>query len=557
VVSNDPRIGWTLGPYRIEKEIARGGMGIVYHAFDERLERSVALKLLRDDLAADKEFRARFISESRAAAALDHPNILPVFDAGETDGVLFLAARLVDGSDLRRALAREGTLDPERALAIAGQVAGALDLAHSRGLVHRDIKPANVLLVPGERGDEEHAYLIDFGISKRADAGPGHTGTGQFVGTAGYAAPEQIRGQLVDGRADQYALACMVYEMLAGRPVFSAGTAVDLLHAHLHQAPPPLSQARTGAPASIDAAITRALDKNPLRRFETCRALVAAARASATRPDPAATLSAARLPRPPRVAAPAAMAAPIPRARGRAVAALTSVLLLAGAGVAAAVLLGGSRGPTASGRTLSTVIREGTVVTVTVPTSPVASTPNTASDLKTVGTEGGPALEASFPHIDVASLPTTTHNLDGFSLDLPDWALVADDESQPSPPSIMRRRTEVSDPDHGVSVLVDHLTGFDVPAVENRANLDRAYARTKPGYERLGMTTYEIGSRPIYEWRYRFLDNGKETRRVDLMFDDGGHSFAVLAKGHATYDDLADLAKSVAESVVVTEPVAQ
>jgi serine/threonine protein kinase len=159
-----------LGHYRLQGVIADGGMGVLFRAFDERLQRTVAIKLLREELASDEEFRARFIRESQGAASLDHPNILPVFDAGEEDGTLYIATRLVEGEDLRRLIAANGSLTTERALRLVGQVAAALDYAHTHGIVHRDVKPANVLVVPGEDGELEHAYLIDFGISKRVDA---------------------------------------------------------------------------------------------------------------------------------------------------------------------------------------------------------------------------------------------------------------------------------------------------------------------------------------------------------------------------------------------------
>ena len=253
-------------------------MGIVYDAYDEKMDRRVALKVLLGEFAESREFRARFVQESRAAAALDHPSILPVFDAGEQDGILYIASRLVDGMDLGRELDRDARIGPERALAIAEKMAAALDYAHSRGIVHRDVKPGNVLVVDGPDDDAPDAYLIDFGITTSAVARHALTATDQFVGTPEYVSPEQIAKSAVDGRADQYALACVLFRCLAGSSPFERATAVDVMHAHLHEDPPSLSALRPDLPAAIDAAIQRALAKDPAARFATCRAFVAAAR---------------------------------------------------------------------------------------------------------------------------------------------------------------------------------------------------------------------------------------------------------------------------------------
>jgi serine/threonine protein kinase len=198
-VSSDPRIGSELIGYRVEELLGRGGMGVVYRAYDVALERSVALKLLAPSLAEDRGFRERFLVESRLAAALEHPNVVPIHDAGEADGQLYLAMRYVEGADLKRLLKEEGTLEPTRAIAICAQVAEALDAAHARGLVHRDVKPSNVLVAEATSG--EHAYLTDFGLAKDL-AGGGLTASDQLFGTVDYVAPERIEGHDVDSRAD-------------------------------------------------------------------------------------------------------------------------------------------------------------------------------------------------------------------------------------------------------------------------------------------------------------------------------------------------------------------
>ncbi|MFD9431167.1 serine/threonine-protein kinase [Streptomyces sp. NPDC060002] len=269
-------VGRRIAGYRIESEIGRGGMAVVYRAHDLRLDRTVALKLLAPELARNDVFRKRFTHESRVAAAIDHPHIVPVFEADETDGVLYIAMRYVEGSDLRHLLDREGPLPPATAVRIAAQVASALDAAHEHGLVHRDVKPGNILVARGTDSDHpEHVYLTDFGLTKKSLSLTGFTSVGQFVGTLDYVAPEQISGQPVDGRCDVYGFACVVYECLAGRPPFLRDDDVALLWAHQNADPPPLTEARPGIPPYMDAVFARALAKSPEARHPTCGAFVA------------------------------------------------------------------------------------------------------------------------------------------------------------------------------------------------------------------------------------------------------------------------------------------
>jgi len=199
-------------------------MAVIFRAHDERLGRAVALKVLNPGLAQDEAFRQRFIRESRAAATVDDPHIIPVFEAGEASGVLFIAMRYVPGGDAGSLLRREGPLPPARVAAIISPVASALDAAHSAGLVHRDIKPSNMLM-DVRPGRPDHVYLSDFGLSKAAMGATGLTGAGQFLGTVDYIAPEQIEGKAVDGRVDQYALACAAFELLTGTPPFRRDSA--------------------------------------------------------------------------------------------------------------------------------------------------------------------------------------------------------------------------------------------------------------------------------------------------------------------------------------------
>jgi YVTN family beta-propeller protein len=268
--------GSTLAAYRIERLIGRGGMGDVFLAVDTKLRRPVALKVVAEALAGDDRFRERLLRESRLAASLDHPNVVPIYDAGEADGRLFIAMRYVTGLDLKALLRAEGPLEPARAVAIAGQVASALDAAHRRDLVHRDVKPSNVLL---DRQDgPEHAYLADFGLMQSGrGSGPAD---GQLMGTVDYVAPEQIRGDDLDGRTDQYALGCLLFECLTGTLPFPRGSDVAAIYAHLEETAPRASERGEGLPPAVDAVLRRAMAKEPAERFGTCTELVEAARAA-------------------------------------------------------------------------------------------------------------------------------------------------------------------------------------------------------------------------------------------------------------------------------------
>ena len=263
------RAGSLLAGYRLEAQVGTGGMAVVFRARDERLGRLVALKILAPVLAADGMFRRRFIAESRAAAAVDDPHIIPVHEAGEADGVLFIAMRFVQGGDLRRVMEQEGALPPDRAAGFISPVASALDAAHAAGLVHRDVKPANIL-VDARPGRPDHVYVSDFGVSKVATASVSLTGAGQFLGTPGYSAPEQIQGRAVDGRTDQYALACVAYQLLTGELPFDRDQGMAVLLAHLSEPPPSLGVRLPGLPAAADEVLARGMAKVPEKRYGSC-----------------------------------------------------------------------------------------------------------------------------------------------------------------------------------------------------------------------------------------------------------------------------------------------
>ncbi|HLG08912.1 MAG TPA: protein kinase [Gaiellaceae bacterium] len=280
-VSDDPRVGTELAGYRIESLLGWGGMSVVYLAEDLRLKRRVALKLLAASLAEDESFRGRFLRESELAASIDHPNIVPIYEAGTTEDLLFIAMRYVEGRDLKERLQR-GRLDPADAIGILAQVASALDAAHARGLVHRDVKPSNVLLDTGARPDgSDHVYLADFGLTTRVSEEAGIGDDGRLMGTIDYVAPEQIAGEEIDGRADVYSLGCVLYECLVGQPPFRSDSDLAVVFAHLETESPPPSAGRPELPAALDAVIARALAKEPEQRYPSCREFVRAALAVA------------------------------------------------------------------------------------------------------------------------------------------------------------------------------------------------------------------------------------------------------------------------------------
>jgi len=276
-VTEDPRVGTEVAGYRIESLLGVGGMSVVYLAEDLRLKRKVALKLLAASLAEDESFRDRFLRESELAASIDHPNIVPIYEAGTAADLLFIAMRYVEGRDLKERL-RRGRLDPADATGILAQLASALDVAHARGLVHRDVKPSNVLLDTGARPDgSDHAYLADFGLTKRVAEETRGSEDGHLLGTIDYVAPEQIAGGEVDERSDVYSLGCVLYECVVGQPPFSGDSDLAIVFAHLESEPPAPSAQRLQLPRALDAVIAKALAKEPGQRYSSCRELAQAA----------------------------------------------------------------------------------------------------------------------------------------------------------------------------------------------------------------------------------------------------------------------------------------
>ena len=264
--------------YRIERRLGRGGMGILYLALEPGLERRVALKLIAPEAAADEVFAQRFAEESRIAASIEHPNVVPIYAAGEERGVPWIAMRYVAGSDLGRRIAREGRLGPAQAAALVAQVGNGLDAIHAAGLIHRDVKPANVLL-SGDPGSE-HAYITDFGVARNIATESGLTQTGRFVGTLDYVAPEQISGEPIDARVDVYALGCLLFKLLTGEVPFPGEGEAARLYAHLNDPPPAPSLYATAVPMALDDVVVRAMSKSPGDRYLSAGDLGRAAEAA-------------------------------------------------------------------------------------------------------------------------------------------------------------------------------------------------------------------------------------------------------------------------------------
>ncbi len=365
------RAGQAFAGWRVERELARGGMGVLYLAHHPRLPRTDVIKMLSPYLSSDARFRARFLREVTRMSTLSHPHVMPIHDSGEApDGTLYLVMPYVAGGDLRNVLNEQGPFAPARAVRMIDQLAAALDAAHRVGVVHRDVKPENVLLSAVEPQDADHALLTDFGISRDEMSNATLTATGELLLTPAYAAPEQVLGKPIDARVDQYALGCILYELLSGRPPFLDDAPVVMLMAHLQDPIPSL--AAQGLPAAIDDVLARAMAKSPEQRYATCRDLARAAAAALEVPMTAATHQSAppgrfatslTQPLPVDAAAPTAQAPPprslppeLPyvqpqhpkRPRKRFVAgALVAVAVLGGGAVAAVVSMGGSDPPSA------------------------------------------------------------------------------------------------------------------------------------------------------------------------------------------------------------------
>jgi serine/threonine protein kinase len=271
-------LGSVFAGHRIDGVAGRGGMGVVYKATHLALDRVVALKLIAPELSGDAQFRERFKQESMTAASIDHPNVIPIYDAGEEQGQLYVTMRYVPGTDLRAQIEQHGALPPAEAASIISQIAAALDAAHARGLVHRDVKPANVLIE--DRGGTRQAFLTDFGLTKHAATDSGMTKSGMFVGTLDYIAPEQLQGEKVDARTDVYSLGCVLYQAVTGQVPYPRDTEPSKMWAHMGEDPPSVLSVRGDVPPAFEEVVKRAMAKKPEDRYPSAgdlgRAVLAA-----------------------------------------------------------------------------------------------------------------------------------------------------------------------------------------------------------------------------------------------------------------------------------------
>ena len=328
--------GMTVGEFVIEAVAGRGGMGIVYRARQREPDRVVALKVVAPDLAGDPSFEARFKSEGRIAARIEHPNVIPVYAIGEDQGTLYIAMRFVVGTDLR-AVIEAGRIEPRRAAVLIDEVGQALDAAHGHGLVHRDVKPANILLAA--QGGREHVYLTDFGLTRHVAASQAITATGALVGTVDYVAPEQVRGERVDARTDVYSLGCVLFHSLTGRVPYPEGNQIAKLYAHDSRPPPSALACVPGLPAALDGVIARAMAKDPDARYQSAGDLGAAALAAV---DAAAPTRAERTVAVGEAAPPPGVARRPPASRRRLVVAAAALVVLLAAAAVVTLSVGGS-----------------------------------------------------------------------------------------------------------------------------------------------------------------------------------------------------------------------
>ncbi len=513
-------------------------MGIVYRAEQVRLGRPVAVKVITPGLALDPGFRERFERESRIAAAIEHPNVIPVHEAGEEDGELYITMRYVEGTDLRALITSSGRLDAQRAADVVAQVGAALDAAHARGLVHRDVKPGNVLIAAMDGRD--HAYLTDFGLTKRLSSGAGLTRTGEWVGTVDYVAPEQIEGKAVDARADVYALGCVLHHILTGEVPYVRDSDVAKMWAHLKDPPPTVTEVAPEVPPEFDAVVSRGMAKDPDDRYPSAgdlgRAALAAAErrvaelgeqsvaqgpaaphaaaapavtAAAAMPPteplaPTAPAQAAQAPAPPPPPSAPTVALPQERAdRGTWIAVATVVLgvILAGGLLVAGVFQSEDESEPAAEQSI------------------VQDTPTTPADEEQSTTDENPRTVEAPPATDSV---VSYAGSDSYTAEYPSsWSIVEDDELKTT-----YSRTKFVSPDTSQSVLIDHSPGATQSPSESAATVERQTAKTR-GYQRLSFEETTINGNPAFEWTFKI----GSARNIDIFLTAGGDAYAVLGEG--------------------------
>ncbi len=516
--------------YAIGEPLGRGGMGVVYHAEQLALGRQVALKLIAPELAGDPDFRERFKRECRTAASIDHPHVVTVYEAGECDGLLFIAMRLVRGDDLRAMVRRQHGLDPARATQLVAQVGSALDAAHAAGLVHRDVKPANVLVTSAGGGD--HAYLSDFGLTKHITSHGGLTRTGQWVGTVDYLAPELVEGRPADARSDVYSLGCVLYETLTGQVPFPRDADMAKLFAHVQAEGPRPTEIRPGLPTALDDVVARALSKDPAQRPQSAGDLGREARAAVEgRSVPplngsvargaAATGTAAARPEPeawtPRAPA-------WPPARQQAWTPPASPNQRRGAGVPIAIVLAAA------------IVTLGGIAAALIATGTVSSRRTAASG--TTATAPGLTAAGSSPvSPPAANVKFAPYIASTYTADLP-AAWTAEKDYTDMGAYFETRRS------HGdMTILIDTTVGSSgdprQTAIDQEDTGDPTYRRIRWRYAMVN------GAR-AFDWV--FAKNGG--RREDLLFFAGGDGYGVLGTASpAHYKQILAITRRVADSV--------
>jgi hypothetical protein len=509
----DLSVGAKFAGCRIEGVAGRGGMGVVYRATQLALDRLVALKVIAPDLASDAPFRARFQREARLAASIEHPNVLPVYEAGERDGVLFLTTRYVEGTDLLALLRRDGPLDPQRAAELLAPVALALNAAHQRGLVHRDVKPANVLIAAPGDAEHEHVYLTDFGIARGEGTAAGEmtvTRTGVFVGTLDYMAPERMTGERGDARADVYAFGCMLFQTLAGRVPFPREQEVARIHAHLNEAFPTLLEIRDDVPPAMDAVVQRACAKNPDDRFASAGALARALQAAGADGGAATVESAEARPTEETVAAPEATAAAEAPTAATAAQPVRPFPRPAPS-TAPTAPAGGPPATPRRGYVLPGLI--GAVVVAVVVAAIALSGGGSSKNGAAGSTAPVPAKSAA-----TSATPTLVRETGSiFTIEVPKgW------QKRDTTTGGGLQRTTWTDPkDPQTAVLVDPIPQVRSTPEGRARSVDANFQRTRPGYRRISLGRATVAGRPGYELVYeiggvRYLD-----RFVNLDCQDG------------------------------------
>jgi hypothetical protein len=519
--------------------IGHGGMGSVYRARQVDLDRDVAIKVIHPHLAEDLAFRSRFESEMKMASAIDHPNVVSVFEAGESGGELFISMALVPGENLSETIGRGGRLDPVRASSIVSQIASALDAAHEKGIVHRDVKPANVLL--DRRVD--HAYLTDFGIAKSLEATQAHTATGQAVGAVRYISPEQARNEKLDKRADVYSLGCVLYEALTGELIFGEGSDASILLAKVNGEIDPPTHAVAGLNPSFDAVIEKALALDPDDRFQSAGELAAAASAASRGEDlthvlPRTAAGAGRTRYLGGFSAPEDATRIQPASKGWRKPWMAPAAVLALALIAAGVGYGLSQMGGQDGEPVVTS-NDSSRSTITEPPAAVAEPPSSTADVQASPDEPEPAFGV---------LPLTPVAAAGYIARVPgEWYW----KTRNDPVSEIRTMNVWEDPaDPLIDIQVDNQAAEGVSPLDSAFLVRDENSSGIDGYSEVSIGPAYLAGRPAAQWIFDAVEDGQTIRKIDIFFTSCDSDFALIgAAPKAQFADYRQTFKAVASSI--------